>query len=726
MVFLILLFNILKILHYLNLFSFASLSSRAFFPFSSLCKSLSSDCSLLLVFLGCFSMISLRRTELLLSLIYHTHYGLRLCSSAAKISGSSWDPTVSLRLEHPTLILLEKCRNYDHFKQILAQMMRLHLITQTFPMSRLLYFSAVSHPEHLNDAVHLFKHFTPHPNLYIYNIMISALSFSLSQSLNLYTSMLSSCILPDEHSLLSLLKSSKYTSEVKQIHGHVIINGFSSNVYLQNSLMKMYLETGKLALAQQVFQYMPNRDTVSYNIMISGHARKGYSMETLKLLHDMTVSGIEPDQYTIVGLLMSCGQLRDAHLGKSVHGLIIRRMPFSGWGLILNNALLDMYAKCGEMKTAMEVFDGIDERDETSWNIIIGGFANAGELDIAYRLFSETPFRDLISWNSILAGYARKGDLRTVMKLCGDMLACNIRPDKMTAIALVSAAAETGVLHQGRCVHGWVAKAHGTLDAFLGSALVDMYCKCGDIERSYIVFDLVYERDVTIWTAMITGLAVHGHGIKALELFWKMLEEGVMPNAVTLVAVLTACSHSGLVDQGYKIFEHMKQSYNIEPGIEHYGCLVDLLARSGKLTEAINVIKGMPMKPTRSVWGAILSASKVHQNMEIAEAISGKLLELEPEEEGGYILLSNIYAACGKWNYSDKIRKAMDSRGVKKIAGYSRVIIDGVVTEFISSDKRHLRWAEIYFMLCDLNRVLRAGVEVPFQCLQQIQGLDME
>ncbi|XP_026665566.2 pentatricopeptide repeat-containing protein At3g04750, mitochondrial [Phoenix dactylifera] len=696
-----------------------------FSSFHSLSKSFSSDCPLLLVVLGCFSMTSLRRTKIPLFLVCHTHYGFRLCSSAAKIS-RSWDPTVSLRLEHPTLILLEKCRNSDHFKQILAQMMRLHLVTQTFPMSRLLYFSAVSHPWHLNEAVLLFKHFTPHPNLYIYNIMISALSFSSSQSLNLYKSMLSSCIFPDEHSLLSLLKSSRNISERKQTHGHVIINGFSSHVYLQNSLMKMYLETGEVALAQQVFHCMLNRDIVSLNIMIAGYARNGYSMEALKLLHDMTVSGIEPDQYTIVGLLLSCGQLRDAHLGKSVHGLIVRRMPFGGWGLILNNALLDMYAKCGEMKTAMKVFDGIDERDDTSWNIIIGGFANAGELNIAYRLFCETPFRNLISWNSILAGYARMGDFRTAMKLCREMFACKIRPDKMTAIALISAAAEMGVLHNGKCVHGWIVKAHGTLDAFLGSALIDMYCKCGIIERSYIVFEMVYERDVTIWTTMITGLALHGHGIKALELFWKMLEEGVMPNAVTLVAVLTACSHAGLVDQGYKIFESMKQSYNIEPGVEHYGCLVDLLARSGKLTEAINVIKGMPMKPTRSIWGAILSASKVHQNMEIAEAVSGKLLEVEPEEEGGYILLSNTYAACGKWKYSDKIRKAMDSRGVKKIAGYSRVIIDGVLNEFISSDKRHPRWAEIYCMLCDLNRVLMAGAEVSFQCLQQMQGLDME
>ncbi|XP_073011756.1 pentatricopeptide repeat-containing protein At3g04750, mitochondrial [Typha latifolia] len=660
------------------------------------------------------------------SLLLCTHYGFRLCSpvASAALSKSSWDPTVSLRLEHPVLVLLEKCTSGDNFKQILAQTIRLHLITETFPMSRLLYFSTVSHPEYLNEALLLFKHFTPRPNLYIYNIMVSAVSFSPSQSVSFYRSMISSHIYPDEHTLLSLLKSSNHTSVGKQIHVHVVINGFNSHVYLQNSLIKMYFETGDTILAQMMFDYMSKRDIVSYNIMLSGYARKGYSSEALKLFYDMEASGIEPDQYTIVALLMSCGQMKNVHLGKSIHGFIIRKMPLSDWNLILNNALLDMYAKCEDMISAMKTFHGFHGKDNVSWNTIVAGFANIGELDTASSFFREAPYRDLISWNSLLAGYAKK-DFMTMMKLFMDMLSNDIRSDKVTAIILISAAADMGILNYGKSIHGWVLKTYGIIGAFLGSALIDMYCKCGKFEWSCIVFEKVLNKDVAVWTAAITGLAFHGHGTKAVELFWKMQEEGLVPNSVTLVAVLTACSHAGLVDQGYRVFEDMKTNYNVEPRIEHYGCMVDLLARSGRLTEAIALIERMPIKPSQSIWGAILSASKAYSNTDLAEAASRELLKLEPEEESGYILLSNVYAACGQWSYSDKIRELMENKGVKKIAGCSIMVVDGVLHEFLSSDKRHPRWDEVSCISCDLHKLMRIEAENMFQIFQDLQVPDV-
>jgi pentatricopeptide repeat protein len=283
-------------------------------------------------------------------------------------------------------------------------------------------------------------------------------------------------------------------------------------------------------------------------------------------------------------------------------------------------------------------------------------------------------------------------------------------PDTVTMISLVSAATESGALDQGRWAHGWVIRMQIKLDAFLGSALIDMYCKCGSIERASRVFKEINKKDVTVWTTMITGLAFHGYGSKALELFSEM-QEDVSPDDVTFVSVLSACSHSGLVDQGIKVFSSMTD-YGIEPGVEHYGCLVDLLARSGRLSEAKDIIDQMPMKPSRSIWGAMLNACQAQGDVELAEIASRELLNLDPEEEGGYTLLSNIYAASGRWSYSKKIRETMESRGVKKTAGCSSLVVDGVVHNFISADKCHPGWVDISSILNCLKNEMKPGADL--------------
>lgn len=643
--------------------------------------------------------------------------GFRFLSSASASQRVEWDPTVSLALKHATLILLEKCSTRDHFKQILAQIMRTNLIGQTFPMSRLILFSAITHPENLDMAVLLFRHHTPHPNLYIYNTMISALSLSLNQSFAFYNSLLSSCIYPDRSTFLFLLQASKFLSQVMQIHCHAIITGSFSYGYLQNTLMKMYLENEKMGLAYQVFQQMAAPDAVSFNIMIFGYAKKGHNIEALKFLHEMVGLGLKPDEFTMLGLLICCGRLGDAQLGKSVHAWIERRGLIKSSNLILNNALLDMYVKCKELRIAQSIFNVIVRKDTISWNTMIAGYAKVGNLEIAHNFFEDMPCRDLVSWNSIIAGYAQKGDCLMVQRLFENMVAENIWPDFVTIINLVSAAAEIGALHHGRWIHGWVVRMQMKIDAFLGSAFIDMYWKCGSIKRACMVFREVTEKDVTVWTTMITGFAFHGYGSKALQLFYEM-QEYVMPNQVTFVAVLTACSHSGFVSQGLRIFNSMKERYGIEPGVEHYGCLVDLLGRSGRFSEVKDVIEMMPMKPSRSIWGAVLSACRAYGNIEIAEIAGKELLKLEPEKEGGYVLLSNIYATSGRWKHSDKIREIMESRGVKKTAGCSSVVVDGIIHEFVAADKRHPRWIEIQSILFCLKSEMKLGTDFLLEYLQ--------
>lgn len=440
----------------------------------------------------------------------------------------------------------------------------------------------------------------------------------------------------------------------------------------------MYLDAGDVETAEAMFRCAPVLDPVSCNIMLSGYAKGGFGLKALQLFRDMASRGIGVDQYAAVALLSCCGLLKNALLGRSVHAAVVRRMDVADRGLILSNALLDMYAKCGEMNTAMRVFGEAWEKDDISWNTIISGFANAGMLDLARNFFFDAPSRDIISWNLLLGGYARCRDFAAVVDLFNGMLASCVRPDKVTAVTLISVAVRKGELNPGKSVHGWVVKEHGTQDAFLASALVDMYCKCGNVKLAYAVFKKALDKDVTLWTAMISGLAFHGHGTKAVELFLDMQKEGVAPNGVTLVAVLSACSHAGLLDEGCKIFYTMKQSFNIEPEIEHFGCMVDLLARSGRLSDAVGLARSMPMRPSRFIWGSILSASSACQNTEVAEIASEELLRLEPTEEGGYVLLSNLYAAGGHWNYRYKVRETMERRGVRKTAGASGLAINDV------------------------------------------------
>ncbi|KAF8660689.1 hypothetical protein HU200_057516 [Digitaria exilis] len=598
--------------------------------------------------------------------------------AASAAAARAWDPAVSLRLGHPALVLLERCRGAAPFRAILAQLLRLGLAFETFPMSRLLHFATVvSSPRLTREAELLFRHFTPDPNLYIYNLMLSAAaardsssSASPRRAVALYRSMLASSVHPDERTFLALLRSVERISAGRQVHAHVVTSGLYSRAYLRNSLIKMYLDAGDVETAELMFCSTLVSDTVSFNIMLSGYVNEGCTAKALQFFRDKASRGIAVDQYTAVALLTCCGRLKNALLGRSVHGVIIRKMDPGDLGLILMNALLDMYVKCGEMNAAMGVFGEADEKDDISWNTMIAGFVNSGMLDLACKYFFEAPSRDLVSWNTLLAGFARYKDFSAVVRLSDDMLASRVKPDKVTAVTLISAAAGSGS-NYGKCIHGWVVKEFGHQDVFLASALVDMYCKGGNVEVAYSVFVKALDKDVTLWTAMVSGLAFNGRGTEALDLFQKMLAETVTPNGVTLLAVLSACSHAGLLDEGCGIFYAMKQRYNIEPGIEHFGCMVDLLARSGRLTDALGLVRTMPMRPSRSIWGSILNASLACQNTEVAEIASKELHHLDPAEEGGYVLLSNLYAAGGHWNQSDKVRQDMERKGVRKSAGAS-------------------------------------------------------
>ncbi|CAN1829304.1 Pentatricopeptide repeat-containing protein At3g04750, mitochondrial [Linum perenne] len=637
--------------------------------------------------------------------MYLSGRGIRFLSCIANGKNSHWDPTVSLHLNHQSLLLLEKCSDRVQFKQVLAHVMRSNLIGQTFPISRLIFFSAISYPENLDLGLILFERFTPNPNLFIYNTMISALrSAAGKQTLScfdVYSSLLCSGVSPDGNTLLYLIRASKFVAESMMIHCHAVVLGLQSYAYLQNFLLKVYLEKGLVFLARKVFDKMSCPDTVSFNTMINGYAKQGFASEAVQVFRQMY--DIEPDDYTMSGLLVSCGQLGNAKLGKSVHAWMVKNksLAFSSSNLILSNALLDMYVKCCELKVADRLFRTLKAKDVVSWNIMIAGCSKLGNLELARSFFDQMPNLDLVSWNSLISGYARSGEFTMIRLLLHEMRLRNMIPDSVTMSSLISAASESGDLEQGRSVHGRLIRTLTKIDALLGSALIEMYYKNGILDKAFMIFNAVTRKDVTIWTTMITAFAFHGHGSKALKLFSAMKEE-VVPNEVTFISVLSACSHSGFVDQGLTIFNSMEK-YGIQPGVEHYGCLVDLLGRSGRLHEAKLVVESMPMRPSSSIWGAVLTACRARGDVEMAEKALTELLELEPEDDGGYTVLSNLYAAGGKWRSSNKVREAMGGKGVKKTAGCSAVVVDGVTHSFMASEKQHRRWLEIESVINCVN-----------------------
>uniref|UniRef100_UPI0040747504 Synthetic PPR-DYW protein n=1 Tax=synthetic construct TaxID=32630 RepID=UPI0040747504 len=503
------------------------------------------------------------------------------------------------------------------------------------------------------------------------------------EALSLYSQMRRSGIKPDNYTFPFVLKACASLSslkEGKQIHGHVIKSGFESDVYVQSALIDMYAKCGELEDARKVFDEMPERNVVSWNAMISGYAQNGQSEEALELFREMQQEGIKPSEFTFCSVLSACASLGSLEMGKQIHGYVIK----SGFESIVfvGNALIDMYAKCGSIEDARKVFD-------------------------------EMPERTVVSWTAMISGYAQNGQSEEALELFREMQREGVKPDEVTLPSVLSACANLGALEQGKQIHAYVIKSGFESDVFVGSALIDMYAKCGSIEDARKVFDKMPERDVVSWNAMIAAYAQHGHGKEALQLFQQMQQEGVKPSEVTFTSILSACSHAGLVDEGHHYFESMSPDYGITPRVEHYGCMVDLLGRAGRLDEAEDLIKSMPFQPNVVVWGTLLGACRVHGDVERGERAAERILELDPESAAPYVLLSNIYAAAGRWDEAAKVRKLMKERGVKKEPGCSWIEVNNKVHEFVAGDKSHPQTKEIYAELERLSKQMKEAGYVP-------------
>jgi pentatricopeptide repeat protein len=423
-------------------------------------------------------------------------------------------------------------------------------------------------------------------------------------------------------------------------------------------------------------------------------------------------SALRPSHLTFPFLARAAARLCSAPLAAALHAHPLRL------GLLpadphVANSLVHAYAACALPDRARRVFDEIPRPNLVSWNALLDGYAKCRDLPAARQVFSRMPRRDVVSWSAMIDGCVKCGEHREALAMFEMMENAaaaaaaedqegggGVRANAVTMLSVLGACAHLGDLERGRRVHRYLSERGFQLSLQLATSLVDMYAKCGAIREALGVFRAVpvESTDVLIWNAMIGGLAVHGMSTESLDMFREMRRTRVVPDEITYLCVLSACVHGGLVDEAW-IFFRLLEAQGLRPHVEHYACLVDVLGRAGRLEEAYGVVTSMPMKPSVSVLGALLNACHLHGWVELGEVIGRQLVQLQPDHDGRYIGLSNIYAVAKRWQEAKKARKVMEERGVKKVPGFSEIDVGGGLSRFIAQDKTHLGSPQIYPLL---------------------------
>lgn len=527
---------------------------------------------------------------------------------------------------------------------------------------------------HLFEAQTLFNSM-PHRDIVAWNAMI--VGFSLhglhNRTMQLVIQMQQAGISPNSSTLVSILPTIGQVNALRQgkvVHAYSVRKFFSDNVVVGTGLLDMYAKCHHLCYARKIFNTLNQKNEICWSAMIGGYVLCNSMRDALALYDDMVrMYGLNPTPVTIASILRAYAELTDLNRGKNLHCYAIK----SGIHLdiTVGNSLISMYAKCGNMDDAVGFLAEMITKDAVSYNAIISGCVQNGYAEKALHIFHK-------------------------MQLSG------IVPNLATMISLLPASSHLAALQHGTCCHGYAVVSGFTADTSICNAIMDMYSKCGKINISREIFDRMQKRDIVSWNTMIIGYGIHGLCIEALSLFNELQTSGLKPDDVTLIAVLSACSHSGFVTEGKYWFNSMSQDLNIKPRMAHYICMVDLMARAGNLDEAYNFIQKMPFEPDVRIWGALLAACRIHKNIEIGEEVSKKIQLMGPEGTGNFVLMSNIYSSVGRWNDAAYIRSIQKNQGYKKSPGCSWVEISGVIHGFIGGDQSHPQSASINNKLQEL------------------------
>ncbi|CAN6450782.1 unnamed protein product [Victoria cruziana] len=484
-------------------------------------------------------------------------------------------------------------------------------------------------------------------------------------------------LLADRFTFPSLFKSCTRLSAVeegRQCHAYAVKRALDGDDYVQRSLVRMYVELGEIVDAMKVFvRCSDSAGVVPWNDMVRGCCRAS-EMDVARQLFDEM-----PQRNSI------------------------------SW-----TVLIDGYVKNGETGRARQLFDQMPEKDSFAWNSMFWGYMQCGQVEAGRELFDEMPQKDVVSWTTMISGYSQNCMFKEALDLFHEMQVLKAKPNRLTLVSVLPAVAQLGALAQGKWIHTYIEKMNVEIDGMLGSALIDMYCKCGSVSEGVQLFENLTRKELSTWNAVITGLAAHGLGDEALIIFSRLLDSKLVPNEITFTSILSACSHSGFVDEGRRIFSLMVNKYDIIPNLMHYGCMVDIIGRAGHLEEAKELIESMPIEPNAVIWKTLLNACRIHGNTEIMLEVAKRVTELEPDESGSYILVSNTYRDAGLLDEGSQVRRMMNDRKVHKVAGCSWVEVDGSMHEFLAGcEGAHLKHEEIWSMLVQMDRLLKQQGDLP-------------
>ncbi|KAF8007008.1 hypothetical protein BT93_K1111 [Corymbia citriodora subsp. variegata] len=503
------------------------------------------------------------------------------------------------------------------------------------------------------------------------------------------------------------------------------------NVVTWTAMLGGYVKLGRIREAEVLFEEMPHRNAVSWNTMIDGYAQNDQVDAALKLFESMPGRNVV-SWNTIITALAQHGRIEEA---KALFNQMPRRDVISWTAMVAGlsksgmidearelfdnmpernvvswNAMITGYAQNKRSREALNLFERMPERDVPSWNTMITGLIHNGDIQRATDLFNEMPQKNVVSWTTMITGYVQDGQneeaLKIFLKMMGDD---EIKPNQATFVSVLGACSDSAGLGEGKQVHQVICKTPHHDDTFVASALINMYSKCGELFTARKMFDdgLWSRRDLVSWNCMIAAYAHHGCGREAIALFNQMIELGFKPDDSTFVGLLSACSHAGLVEEGLEYFSRLVQDESVQLKEDHFACLIDLCGRAGRLEEAFNWIEQVVDKPSACLWGALLAGCNYHGNVEIGKVAAEKLFELEPENAGTYLLLSNIYASTGKWSDAARVRLEMKEEGLKKQPGCSWIEVGNMFHVFVVADKSHCQKELIYSLLRDLHLKMR-------------------
>lgn len=487
----------------------------------------------------------------------------------------------------------------------------------------------------------------------------------------------------DSITLVSVLSACARLFNLKagrSVHGHMITMGLESSLSLSNALLNLYGKTGLVDAAAKLFEKMEERDVISWGSMIACYAHHGGAKEALDLFNEMVARGIEPNVVVLISALQACEATCSLDEGKIMHELAARNGLDTD--ILVSTALIDMYMSCSSPDEAIEVFERMPEKDA-------------------------------VCFSAILHGCVQNERACESIGVLHDMLANDFQPDAFDMVKILTACSELGVLQQTSCIHGLVIRCGLGNNSYVGASLIESYAKCGSLDGAIATFRQIKDQDVVIWSSMLAAYGYHGRGREALDLFDQMIKNSaVKPNDVSFLSVLSACSHAGLINEGIEIFNLMVKDYKLTPNSKHYGIVVDLLGRIGELEKAMLFISRMPNSVDANIWGALLGACGIHQNMEIAEIAAKKLVEVDAFHAGHNVLLSNIYAVDKKWSSVAGVRNLVKEKQMKKLSGKSVIEIRDGVSSFVANDRYHQDSKKMHELVGMLHCMMREEFDV--------------